>query len=647
MFQQRQSRVPSLLSNSYLQLGPFNNVDPTLIKSYNDLIQIFLPRIKKITSEVIVEGDPRVSFQFISKIGRGQYGTVYKCKDLNDNSSKLYAVKRISKSGYSNHNVAIYGMNQILRQLEHWKQMGWSENWSSDEIIMVLNLIKIRWEIFIMQKLTKSTSFSPYVVNFIQCMDFHDSPNIWLVYECCDLGELQWKRGSKQEILNQWKLIMSLNRQYKKDQLSKESITVHDIGIKVLYDVANGLLFLKNCRIIHRDIKPANILIDGKTGTLKISDYGCSLIEPGDQDIFDYRKMNIPFSILVDCYQRELHKIVGTPAFIPPELCHFDVLTSQPNQNVIDGYKIDIWSLGVMLYCIMFNELPFYGDNEFATYHKIVSKQLSCPISGTDKLSELIIKKLLNKEPDKRICVEELLKEIKRISPDLFQKSEKHEGKASTLKSFINRIWHKKNKGKIKNLVDNKFNESIIGGKMSNNNNRNCNNQDIRLNNSEEFESDSDIASLNSTFEEPVLVTDPLELFSVKHRMDTYDKDCEEIKQLRDTHSFSELDAQLSVSPQRQLEKNETVVSSTSLDVITPIKKMIRINNTPEKKNSSLNIGGNSLEGHHNQKNKLKFTSRRIPMSNNIMNFKAVLNPEEQDSEETIEDIKEYLNYVK
>lgn len=196
-------------------------------------------------------------------------------------------------------------------------------------------------------------------------------------------------------------------------------------------------------------------------------------------------------------------------------------------------------------------------------------------------------------------------------------------------------------------MTENTSKGYMTARRIFDNNESSSSSRSFKLNNSEDSEGDCDLTSLISTFEEPVLVTDPLELFSVKHRMDTYDKDCEEIKQLRDTHSFSELDAQLSVSPQRQLEKNETVVSSTSLDVITPIKKMIRINNTPEKKNSSLNIGGNSLEGHHNQKNRLKFTSRRIPMSNNIMNFKAVLNPEEQDSEETIEDIKEYLNYVK
>lgn len=646
MYHQRQSKVPSLLPNSSLQLGPFNNVDPNLITTYNDLIQIFLPQIKKTTSEVIVEGDPRTTFQFISKIGKGQYGTVYKCKSLNNDNAnnKIYAVKRLSKSGYSNNNIAIYGMNQILRQQERWKQMGWSEKWSSDEIIMVLNLIKIRWEILVMQMLTRNTSLSPYIVNFIQCVDYHNSSDIWLIYECCDLGELQWQRSSKEEILNQWKLILSSNGEHENNQLSKNNITVHNIVIKVLHDVAQGLFFLKKCKIIHRDIKPANILIDSRTGTLKISDYGCSLIEPGDQGLFDYENMNIPFSTILNCFQRELNKIVGTPAFIPPELCHFDILSKQNNQKVIDGYKIDIWALGIMLYCIMFNELPFSGDNEFATYHQIISKQLFCPITKTDQLSDLIVNKLLNKQPDERICIEELLMEIKVLSPNLTKNTKKQEGKTSTLKNLINKIWHKKNRNKVKVSINNKPKDLATTNEMFNNSN---NSRDMTINDIEKLESTSDMTSLISNLEAPVLVTDPLDLFSVKNKIDTYDEDYEEIKQLRDTHSLSELDHQLSRSPQRQLEKRETAVSSTSLEVITPIKKMIRINNTPEKKNSSPNISGTSVGGHHSSTSKLTFTNRRIPISNNIMNFKAVLNSEEQDSAETIDDIKEYLNYAK
>lgn len=654
MYHQRQPKVPSLLPNSCLKLGPFNNIDPTLIKTYNDLIQIFLPQIEKRTSEVIVEGDPRTTFQFISKIGRGQYGTVYKCKSLNsnrnnDNSSKIYAVKRISKSGYSNNNVAIYGMNQILRQLEHWKQMGWSEKWSSDEIITVLNLIKIRWEILVMQRLTRNTSLSPYVVNFIQCMDYRDSSNIWLIYECCDLGELQWQRGSKEEILNQWTLILSPNGEHENDQLSKDNITVHDIVIKVLHDVAQGLYFLKKCKIIHRDIKPANILIDSKTRTLKISDYGCSLIEPSDQDLFDYKNMNIPFSIILDCFQRELSKIVGTPAFIPPELCHFDIRSKKYNQKVIDGYKIDIWAFGIMLYCIMFNELPFSGDNEFAMYHQIISKQLPCPLSETDQLSHLIVNKLLNKQPDKRISIEELLKEIKALLPNMTKNGKKQEGKSSTLRNLINKIWYKKNRSKKKVAIGNKSRGLRTKNDLSNtsDNINNCSSRNMKVADTEEFESTSDITSSTSILEEPVLVTDPLDLFSIKHKMDIYDENCEEIKQLRDTHSLSELDHQSSRSPRRQLEKKETVVSSTSLEVITPIKKMIRINNTPEKKNSPLSIDGTAMGGYHKKTNKLTFANRRIPMSNNIMNFKTVLNSDEQDSEETIDDIKEYLKYAR
>jgi len=78
--------------------------------------------------------------------------------------------------------------------------------------------------------------------------------------------------------------------------------------------------------IVHRDIKPENIMLS-ISGELKIIDFGLSKIQEGT---------------------KKLKTIAGTPYYMAPE--------------VLDGKydsKVDIWSLGVMLYVFMSGYLPF------------------------------------------------------------------------------------------------------------------------------------------------------------------------------------------------------------------------------------------------------------------------------------------------
>lgn len=139
-------------------------------------------------------------------------------------------------------------------------------------------------------------------------------------------------------------------------------------------DVILGLQYLHYQGIVHRDIKPANLLWT-KEHSVKISDFGVSYfgrpmreMEPDDtvseseaQDFDD---------------ELELSKTVGTPAFFAPELCYTD-LDSGPPPKVTD--KIDIWSLGVTLYCMIFARIPFLAEDEFRMFRKIATEPVYIP----------------------------------------------------------------------------------------------------------------------------------------------------------------------------------------------------------------------------------------------------------------------------
>lgn len=48
-------------------------------------------------------------------------------------------------------------------------------------------------------------------------------------------------------------------------------------------------------------------------------------------------------------------KTTGSPAFMPPELCSI-------KQGSYNGTAIDVWSMGVTLYCLLYGRLPFYNS---------------------------------------------------------------------------------------------------------------------------------------------------------------------------------------------------------------------------------------------------------------------------------------------
>lgn len=100
--------------------------------------------------------------------------------------------------------------------------------------------------------------------------------------------------------------------------------------------------------IIHRDIKPDNLLLNS-TNCLKIVDFGVS-------EMFDKDSL------------MKTSKSAGSPAFLPPETCI-------AGHGEVDGTKVDIWSMGVCLYCFYYGKLPFDHDNIMELYDSIKSEE--------------------------------------------------------------------------------------------------------------------------------------------------------------------------------------------------------------------------------------------------------------------------------
>ena len=98
--------------------------------------------------------------------------------------------------------------------------------------------------------------------------------------------------------------------------------------LEIFGEIIQGVKVLVEHSYIHRDIKPANVLIKGNL--YKIADYG--------------------FARKADFYGlSKLDEICGTPIYMAPQL-----LCNEPYNA-----KCDIWSLGLMLYELIFGCPPW------------------------------------------------------------------------------------------------------------------------------------------------------------------------------------------------------------------------------------------------------------------------------------------------
>ena len=209
--------------------------------------------------------------------------------------------------------------------------------------------------------------------NIVKFYDgFQTKNHIYMIYEFCDGGDLEKLRKSS------------------KNQYLSESQTL--LFIK---HICNGYRDLLEKKIIHRDLKPANILLH--EGEAKIADFGTA------------RFINPLKKILMT-------QGVGTPLYISPET----FISSEYDS------KCDVWSLGIMVYELLYGVTPWNGKNEYdLLQNNILKVELAFP--KKPKRSEKIkkfIKNMLVIDHQKRLGWDQVFEELASFD-EIDEKEEK------------------------------------------------------------------------------------------------------------------------------------------------------------------------------------------------------------------------------
>lgn len=158
-----------------------------------------------------------------------------------------------------------------------------------------------------------------------------------------------------------------------------ELYTNYELRIaRYVRQIVESLQFCHENNVVHRDLKPENILLT-KENNIQLCDFGLSA-----------------------CQKESIQGHYGTIDFLAPEVV----------SNTIYDFRIDNWSLGVLVYELLTGLLPFGSPeaNEQTIYENIKNGNFEFPDKpNLSTAAKSFVTSLLQLQPSKRMSLKQAL----------------------------------------------------------------------------------------------------------------------------------------------------------------------------------------------------------------------------------------------
>jgi histidine kinase len=159
----------------------------------------------------------------------------------------------------------------------------------------------------------------------------------------------------------------------------KQEIPQHKC-LEIAIKLTKALVYLHKKQIIHKDIKPSNIIINQELGIVKLTDFG--IASRLDKELPQINNLN---------------SVEGTIAYMSPE--------QTGRMNRILDYRTDFYSLGITLYEMFTQKLPFPSEDPLEVVYSHIAVQPTPPEQLNPEIPpaiSAIIMKLMAKNSEDR-----------------------------------------------------------------------------------------------------------------------------------------------------------------------------------------------------------------------------------------------------
>ena len=164
------------------------------------------------------------------------------------------------------------------------------------------------------------------------------------------------------------------------ERLSAEPLPIAE-AVDLAMQIADALEEAHSYGILHRDIKAANIIVTGR-GLAKVLDFGLVKFMPGIAQPADETQLQVTTPGMV----------LGTISYMSPE----QILAREVD------HRSDLFSLGVVLFEMLANRLPFVGESVTEVADGIINKPAPALARFNYEVSsalEGVVRKALQKDP--------------------------------------------------------------------------------------------------------------------------------------------------------------------------------------------------------------------------------------------------------